>query len=284
MMFHRLNSDLSRTDDCLSALPDHADVVLAVGCRFSQVATADWSLSIPGRLIQVDIDAAAIGRNYPAEIGISSCAKEALAAMAEILTEKGADRWKDIRSQLRVPERWQIQGFDVAPIMRRVLDRDAIIACDITRLYYMLLANYPAYEPRTFLHSSCFIAMGHGFPAAVGAKAAFPERQVVAISGDGGFLMTAQELACAVQEKLPVVAIVINDQCLSAMKGIQKRSFDGRHIAVDLVNPDFVRFAEAYGAMGLRVQVLEEFEPALREALDADRPAIIEIQAPQTAM
>ncbi|MFV1968201.1 MAG: thiamine pyrophosphate-binding protein [Pirellulaceae bacterium] len=286
MMFNRLTSDLSKMDHCLSPLPNDADVVLAVGCRFSQVATANWSLSIPGKLIQIDIDGSAIGRNYPAEIGICGCAKAALTALAEALPGKRgreSDAWKEIRSRIPVPERWQIRGFDIAPILRRVLDRDAIIACDMTRLYYMLLANFPAYEPRSFLHSSCFIAMGYGLPAALGAKAAFPQRQVVAVAGDGGFLMTSQELACAVQEKLPVITIVINDRCLSAIKGIQKRSFDGRYIAVDLVNPDFVRLAEAYGALGLRVQALEEFEPALHQALEADRPALIEIQAPQTA-
>jgi acetolactate synthase-1/2/3 large subunit len=283
MTFHRLTSDLSRMDDCLSPLPELADAVLAVGCRFSQVATANWSLSIPGRLIHIDIDGTSIGRNYPAEIRVNGCAKMALAELAGTLTEK-TDGWQETREQLRVPERWQIQGFDVAPILRRVLDRDAIIACDITRLYYMLLANFPVYQPRTFLHSSCFIAMGHGLPAALGAKAAFPGRQVIAVAGDGGFLMTGQELACAVQHKLNVVTIVINDRCLSAMKGIQNRWFEGRHIAVDLVNPDFAKLAEAYGALGLRVQVLDEFEPALREALQADRPALIEVQAPQTAM
>jgi acetolactate synthase-1/2/3 large subunit len=146
----------------------------------------------------------------------------------------------------------------------------------------MFLANFPVFEPRTFLHPSCFISMGYGLPAAIGAKAAFPERQVVAVAGDGGFLMTAQELACSIQEQLPVVTIVINDNCLSAMKGIQNRWYDGRHIAVDLVNPDFVRFAESFGAVGLRVRELSQFEPALREALSADRASVIEVLAPQT--
>ncbi|MDP6059963.1 MAG: thiamine pyrophosphate-dependent enzyme, partial [Pirellulaceae bacterium] len=121
-----------------------------------------------------------------------------------------------------------------------------------------------------------------GLPAAIGAKAAFPDRQVIAIAGDGGFLMTAQELACAVQEELNVVTILINDNCLSAMKGIQNRSYGGRHTAVDLVNPDFVRFVESFGALGLCVNELDQFEPALREALNAGRPAVIEVQAPQT--
>jgi acetolactate synthase-1/2/3 large subunit len=148
----------------------------------------------------------------------------------------------------------------------------------------MMLANFPVYEPRTFLHPSGFIALGYGLPAALGAKAAYPHRQVVAVAGDGGFLMTAQELACAVQHKLNVVAIVINDNCLSAMKGIQNRSYGGRHIAVDLVNPDFVKFAESFGALGLRISGVEQFEETLSAALHADQPGVMEIRAPETAM
>jgi acetolactate synthase-1/2/3 large subunit len=96
--------------------------------------------------------------------------------------------------------------------------------------------------------------------------------------------MTAQELACAVQHKLNVVTILINDNCLSAMKGIQNRSYGGRHIAVDLLNPDFVRFAESFGALGLRISHIGQFENAFREALHANRPAVLEIQAPETAV
>ena len=288
MLFHRTTSDLTNMKDNLSALPGDADAVLVVGCRFSQLATGSWELELPNKMVQIDIDANEIGRHYPAEIGIQGDAKTVLTALGDVLrtgpSRENPSPWDDIRSQIPAPDRWHIEGFDLVPILRRTLDRDAIITCDITRLYYMMLANYPVYEPRTFLHSSNFITLGYGLPSALGAKAAFPDRQVVAIAGDGGFLMTAQELACAVQHKLNVVTILINDNCLSAMKGIQNRSYGGRHIAVDLTNPDFVRFAESFGALGLRVSKIEQFEDILEEALHADRPAVIEIQAPETAV
>ena len=287
MLFHRITSDLTNMKENLSVLPRQADAVLAVGCRFSQVATGNWELELPETLIQIDIDRDEIGRNYPVSTAICAHARLALDALAGELVkqqEPAPSDWSGIQSVTSAPDRWHIEGFDIAPTLRRVLGRDAVIACDITRLYYMMLANLPTYEPRTFLHSSCFIAMGFGLPAALGAKVAHPERHVVAVAGDGGFMMTAQELACAVQHEINVVTILINDNCLSAMKGIQNRSYGGRHIAVDLVNPDFVRFAESFGALGLRVTQADQFEPALRQALEAGRPALLEVQAPQTAV
>jgi acetolactate synthase-1/2/3 large subunit len=288
MLFHRITSDLTNMKDNMSVLPSHADAVLVVGCRFSQLATGSWELELPDKVVQIDVDANEIGRHYPVEVGIQDDAKTALAELSEVLRAEpprgDSSPWDDIRSQIPAPDRWHIEGFDLVPVLRRTLDRNAIVTCDITRLYYMMLANFSVYEPRTFLHSSGFITLGYGLPAAIGAKAAFPERQVVAIAGDGGFLMTAQELACAVQHRLNVVTILINDDCLSAMKGIQNRSHGGRHIAVDLRNPDFVRFAESFGALGLRISHIEQFENALREALRAKCPAVIELQAPETAM
>ena len=287
-VLQRTTSDLSNMREHLSPLPALADKVLAVGCRFSQLATGNWALELPGELIQLDIDEAEFGRNYPTKAAILADAKGGLSRLTEELRKRGAETrqraWGAILDSLPVPDRWHIEGFDIAPIIRRAIERDAIIACDITRLYYMMITNFPVYEPRTFLHSSCFISMGYGFPAAIGAKVAFPERQVIAVAGDGGFMMTAQELACAVQERINVVVVLINDNCLSAIKGIQNRSYGGRHIAVDLINPDFVRFTESFGALGLRVTRVEEFEPALRQALEAGKPAVIEVQAPQTAV
>src|SRR5207245_11407793 len=112
---------------------------------------------------------------------------------------------------------------------------------DGRRLGYALLAGFPVYQPRTFLHPAGFVAMGYGIPAALGAKAAFPERCVVAVVGDGCFLMSAMELATAVQEKLPVIVVLVNDRSLTLIKAIQQRRFGNRFLGVDLVNPDFGR-------------------------------------------
>src|SRR5439155_5238914 len=161
--------------------------------------------------------------------------------------------------------------------LREVLNRDAIVAADIARSGYALVGQFPVYRPRTFIHSASFIAMGHAFPAALGAKVAFPDRQVVSVSGDGCFLMTAQELATAVQHDINVICIVVNDRCLTGIAALQDVQYQGRRSAVDLVNPDFVSFAESFGALGLRVTKAHEFKPALEKALQAGRPALIEI-------
>src|SRR5204863_1017023 len=132
---------------------------------------------------------------------------------------------------------------------------------------YVLMAEFPLERPRTFLHPAGAVAMGFGIPAALGAKAAYPDRAVVAVVGDGGFLMSGMELATAVQEKLPVVVVLVNDSSLTLIKAIQERRYEGRYIGVDLLNPDFGRFAEAFGVRFWRVEGDEAFEGALREAV-----------------
>ena len=123
--------------------------------------------------------------------------------------------------------------------------------------------------------------MGYGLPAALGAKAAFPERTVVTVVGDGGFLMSGMELATAVQEKLPVIVILINDQSLTLIKAIQERRYQSRFLGVDLLNPDFRLLAQAFGVRYWRADTDPTFESALREAIPLEEPALIEVQLPR---
>lgn len=280
LIWHSLTSDLSNMEDMVSPLPGLSDAVLAVGCRFTQLATGNWVLKVSENLIQIDIDETEIGKNYPVRVGIIA---DATIALKQLITElkkrdlKKYGDWNVAESQIKKPQRWVMNDWDLIPILRKNLERDAIVAADITRLGYMMLANFDVYQPRTFLHSVTFIALGHAFPAALGAKIAYPDRQVVVVCGDGGFMMTCQEMATAVQHKINVVVIVINDGALTAIKSIQDRTYGGRHIGVELQNPDFVKFAESFGARCLRVKNIEQFQPALIEALDADVPTLIEV-------
>jgi acetolactate synthase-1/2/3 large subunit len=141
-----------------------------------------------------------------------------------------------------------------------------------------MLADFPVYQPRTFLHPAGFVAMGYGLPAALGAKTAFPERVVVAITGDGGFLMSGMELATAVQEKLPIIVVLINDHSLTLIKAIQERRYQSRFLGVDLINPDFRLLAQAFGVRYWRADTDPAFEAALREARSLNGPALIEVQ------
>jgi acetolactate synthase-1/2/3 large subunit len=290
LTWHQLTADLSGMQDMVSPLPGLSDAILAVGCRFTQLATGDWVLKVPETLIQIDIDETEIGKNYPVKVGIVADAKVALQQLIEELKRREEARGQGGKGAITLlpschlasfpkPKRWAMEGWDIIPILRETLKRDAIVAADITRPGYMMLANFDVYQPRTFLHSVTFIALGHGFPAALGAKVAYPERQVVAVCGDGGFMMTCQEMATAVQHGINVVVIVINDRALTAIKSLQDKHYGGRHIAINLQNPDFVKFAESFGARGLRVEKIEQFKPAMMEALNAGVPVLVEIVA-----
>jgi len=282
--FTWVTADLQNMEKSMSPLARMADAALAVGFRFSQLATVNYTLPVPKRLVQIDVDAAEIGANYDVTVGVLSDAKVALRQMREALKADGVKpgtRVSWMPESVRPQRRIDVGPASHPPVdwweLREVLNRDAIVAADIARSGYALVGQFPVYEPRTFMHSASFIAMGHAFPAALGAKVAFPHRQVVSVSGDGCFLMTGQELATAVQHNINVVAIVINDRCLTGIAALQDSQYQGRRAAVDLVNPDFVRFAESFGAVGLRVSRAAEFKPALQKALQVDRPALIEI-------
>jgi acetolactate synthase-1/2/3 large subunit len=271
----RATSDLTDMEKQLSPLFGEADGLLAVGCRFTQATTASWVLKPPASLAQIDIDSAELGRHYPVKVGVCADARLALDALLEALPEGSRKPWA-VPTPPR--ERWRLPGLDLVGPLRRALPRDAVVVADITRLSYILLAEFPVYEPRTFLHPAGFVPMGYGIPAALGARAALPDRIVVTVVGDGCFLMCGMELATAVQEKLPVIVVLINDSSLTLIKAIQQRRYESRFLGVDLVNPDFQLFARAFGVRSWQVDSDEGFEAALRQAVALCEPALIEVK------
>jgi acetolactate synthase-1/2/3 large subunit len=272
--WHRATSDLSQMEGFLSPLLAQADGLLAIGCRFSQVSTGNWTLRPPASVVQIDIDEEELGRHYPVTFGLHADA----AVSTRMILARLPPRDRPVWASLSPPKPWRLPGIDLHSPLRRVLPRDAILAADITRLSYTMLAQFPIYEPHTCLHPAGFVPMGYGIPAALGAKAAFPERTVVAIVGDGCFMMCGMELATAVQERLPIVVILVNDGSLTLIKAIQQRRYGERYLGVDLVNPDFELFARAFGVRSWRVETDPEFEKALREAITLSEPALIEVR------
>jgi acetolactate synthase-1/2/3 large subunit len=275
--WRRASSDVTDMASFMSPLFAEADGLLAIGCRFTQATTGSWSLKLPAALAQIDIDAAEIGRHYPVTLGIHADAAQALCQLLDHLPKEKRPAWT---GPPIAGEPWRLPGVDLLGSLRRVLPRDAVIAADITRLSYIMLAEFPVYRPRTFLHPAGFVPMGYGLPAALGAKAAFPDRTVVAVAGDGCFLMSGLELATAVQEKLPIIVILINDSSLTLIKAIQQRRYEGRYLGVDLHNPDFGMFARAFGVAAWQVKSDAEFEKALRQAVALEKPALLEVQPP----
>jgi acetolactate synthase-1/2/3 large subunit len=271
----RATSDLTNMEQFLSPLFAEADGLLAVGCRFTQACTGSWALRVPASLAQIDIDPEEIGRHYPVTLGIHADARQALRALLDLLPHTARKAWT---SPTRPPEPGAPPEFALIAALRRALPGDAIVAGDITRLTYAMLAAFPSYESRTFLHPAGFVAMAYGLPAALGAKAAFPQRTVVTVVGDGCFLMSGLELATAVQEKLPIIVILINDGSLTLIKAIQQRRYESRFLGVDLQNPDFQMLARAFGIRSWQVDSERTLEKAVEEAVARRETCLIEVR------
>ncbi len=252
-----------------------ADCLIGIGPRFTSIDTRNWSLELPQPFIQIDEDADEIGLEYPCDIGVVGDLKLTLQALIEDVTP-GENGWDETLAHLRT-------AFDAQPPLpvihelQDVLPRDTIYAIDVHALGYASFAEFPIYDPRTFLYPNIGVALGHAYPAAIGAKVAYPDRPVICFSGDGGFLMGAVEMATAMKYGINVVAIVVNDGALSAIKGSQQKGCEGRTIDTDLLNPNFVEFAQSFGAYAKRVENLRDFKDTLKDALAAEKPALIEV-------
>ena len=253
----------------------HTDCLIGIGPRFTSIDSRSWSMQLPQTFIQIDEDENEIGREYPCEMGVVGDLKLTLQALIEdISTDQNG--WDAVLPQLRAK-------FDTQPPLpiihelQDVLPRDTIYSIDVHSLGYASFAEFPIYDPRTFLYPNIGVALGYAYPAAIGAKVAYPDRPVICFSGDGGFLMGAMEMATAMKYGINVVAIVVNDDALSAIKGVQAKEFEGRTIDTDLCNPDFVEFAQSFGVYARKVENLEDFKSTLRDTLAAEKPALIEV-------
>jgi acetolactate synthase-1/2/3 large subunit len=227
-------------------------------------------------LAQIDIDPEEIGRHYTVKLGVVADARETLRTLLAQLPPAPRPPWAKIPPH----DPWLLAGMDLTGAVRRALPRDAVVVADVTQMAYRMLVEFPVYLPRTFLHPSAAVSMGYALPAALGAKAALPERTVVAVMGDGGFQMTAMELATAVQERLPVVVVLMNDNGLTLIKAIQRGKYAGRYLGVDLRNPDFGTFAQAFGVRYWAATTAEELERHLREAVATGEPGLVEMRLP----
>jgi acetolactate synthase-1/2/3 large subunit len=255
-----------------------ADVMLAVGCRFTEVLT-DWRrMAVPARLVQIDLEADQIGMNYPVSVGIVSDARRTLEAIRDALpppTPRVA--WNadlDAARQARNPRpEWLIEA------LREELPDASPVFTDACEMGYRMQSDWQSRGPRTFFYPSNYITLGWAFPAAIGAAVALsPDGPpVVSLSGDGGFLMTCQELATAARYQLKLIALIHNDSTYGAIKNIQKHAFGSRFLDVDLNNPDFMALAAAYGVPATRARTSHEFRCAIRDALARSGPSLIEV-------
>jgi acetolactate synthase-1/2/3 large subunit len=260
---------------------DLADAALVVGSRHTNVGLS-WGRVDEVDLIRIDIDPTQIVKPVEADIAMVTSAELGLAALDSVLGKLGVSPvvWPEAAS---IRDDANARLADLAPLagycdaIRAALPRDGIIFADVTRFTVFARFAMPIYEPRSFFMPGYQATLGWAYPAALGGKVARPDRKVIAICGDGGFMFTVQELATAVHHKIPVVVIVFDNSAYGNVKTIQANNYGGRHIAVDLTNPDFVAMAEAYGMMADRVTDPAQLEDVLRRHLDAEQPSLITI-------
>lgn len=273
-------------DPGLIARVADADLILAIGTRLGEAVTQGYTLFDPegdARIVHVHPDAAEIGRVFRPGLGIVSDLNVFATELARLPPLRGG--WDDWTSELRalrlagaeVPD--YAGPLNLARVLRDLeglLDDDAIMTCDA--------GNFATWPPR-FMHwrdQQRFIgptngAMGYAVPAAVGAKIVFPQRQVLAFVGDGGFLMTGQEIATAFHHGVAPIVLVFNNQMYGTIRMFQERAYPGRVSGTALTNPDFAKFIESFGGHGETVARTEDFTPAFRRAVDSGRPAVIEL-------
>lgn len=262
---------------------NEADVVIAVGTRLGFRFGQMWK-GKPEKLIHLDIDPSVIGRSFKPDVALVGDAGAGLKALNERLGETktewnldGHESGKDETPGYMIPGPFT----ELLGVLRDTLDRDAVVVNDMTMISYQARRTFPVYQPRTFLAPTVYGTLGFSMPAAVGAKIACPDKQVVSLCGDGGFMYTATDLSTAVQQGVSLPIILCNDNTYSAIKRAQDRECEGRNIAVKLANPDFVMFGKSFGMAATRVTNAPEFGEALEEALQADGPTLIEVYLPE---
>jgi len=269
-----------------------ADVLLIVGARLSDRTTGNVKSFAPNaKIIHLDIDRSEIDKNVETVtrvVGDASLALRGLLYNVSKLRAGGdlGNQWgkkvAEFRCQVNGNGNGHKEGYlrapDVVRLLRNTLPREAIVTTEVGQCQMWAALHYDAYDPRTFFTSGGLGTMGWGFPAAIGVKAAKPDVPVVDIAGDGSFGMTENSMATSVEEELPVVVVVLNNQMLGMVAQWQRLFFDHRYSAVMLKgNPNMVKLAEAYGAEGVRVDSLGAFEAAIRRAIKSDVSTVIDV-------
>jgi len=268
---------------------NEADVIFAVGCRFTDRTTGSGGFAKKARLIHVDIDPSEIGKNVEVDIAIVGDAKATIKLVLECLrkshTPKDSSPWLKQMATLKRKYAYQNRdnGKSIKPPklmkeLRKILPPEAIVTTEVGQHQMWTAAYFKAYHPRTFISSGGLGTMGFGFPAALGAKVAKPDVPVVDIAGDGSFLMNQHELATSVKENIPVTIVIVDNRMLGMVAQWQRALFDRRYSQVELGDtPDFVKLAEAYGAFGLRAESYDEFRKAMKEALKSNVTTVIDV-------
>ncbi|WP_342505154.1 thiamine pyrophosphate-binding protein [Sporosarcina sp. FSL K6-2383] len=280
-----------------------ADYILGLGTRFAEADSSSWenefTFDFPTtKLIQIDIEASEIGRNYPVEIGAVADLKQALTVLnrvAKRIAPEGRQN-EELKQEIATNKKefkasnkpfvedncFPMQPQRILADVRDVLPRDAFITTDVGWNKNGVGQQFDILEPGTILTPGGFATMGFGAPAALGVKIAQPDRVVVSLVGDGGFGQNPALLATAAEENIPVIWVVMNNSAYGTIAGLQKAHYDttlGTLFMKDgeSYSPDFAAIARAYGIEGIKIKKAEEFKPALEQAIAANKPVVIDV-------
>jgi acetolactate synthase-1/2/3 large subunit len=263
-----------------------SDLIIAVGARFDDRVTGKLESFAPNaRIIHIDVDPAEISKNVKVHVPIVGDAKQVLKSLIKYIQRCNSAEWIEKINQWKkeyplgyrqVSEDVVMPQFVVEQISEAC--KDAIIVTEVGQ-HQMWAAQFFKYStPRTFLTSGGLGTMGYGFPAAIGAKVGRPDKTVINIAGDGSFQMNSQELATVVQNDIPVISVILNNGYLGMVRQWQELFYDRRYSCTFIKGSvDFVKLAEAYGALGLRAEKPSEVRPAIEEAIRSGRPAVVEV-------
>lgn len=271
----------------MRSLVGDSDVLLIIDSKLGAGRPVLEKQYLPQTIVQIDREPDEIGRHYPVTLGVAadiSLTLDALLVALRDVSDDQPDREAEVahvnRSLDEHVRRAYGENLAYLHAVREAVSPDGIIVADMTKLGYASSEVLRTYMPRTYIHPSELCSIGCGLPLALGAKVAAPGRPVVALCGDGGFLLNAGELATAVQEQLGVVIVIFNDATYTAVKAQQQRRYHGRYIATDLRAPDYIALARAFGLKASRAESPAQLNDALCESLRADTPTLIEVPLP----
>ncbi len=259
-----------------------ADVVLAVGTNL-RMPLQQWGVDDDLTVIRIEVDPTAHDRIRAPDIAVTARAEDALRPLIDGVARSNLAR-PSRQDEMRTRKAaWNAECAFLAPqrafleVIREELGEDGIFVEELTQVGFSARAIYPVYHPRTYIGTGYQGTLGFGFPTALGVKVARPDVPVVSVSGDGGFMFCVQELATAVQHRIPLVSIIFNNSQYGNVQQMQRQLYGNRVIATDLVNPDFVRMAESFGAAAWRARDAAELRSAIRAGLAADVPVVIDV-------
>ena len=269
--------------DWVNKLFDAADLVIAVGYDLVECAPRKWNADSSKPIIHVGTRAAHIDRHYEPVTEVVGEIDDSLSQILRYSSREDEPEWAFAIKEKMVQEQEQYaddMSFPMKPQkilwdVRRVMDPDSILISDVGAHKMWIARHYNCYKPNTCIVSNGFATMGIAVPGAAAAKLVYPNRKVLAVCGDGGFMMNMQELETALRMGTPFVVLLMNDASYGLIKWKQDEQF-GHHCYVDFTNPDFVKLAEAMGCKGYRVQSAEELVPTLEEAFRQNVPAVID--------